>query len=829
MRVSVAIDLALDRLFDYEVPEALQKKLAIGQLLSVPFGHREARGFAMAIADARRDAQGEDVRRETGDARGEDVRRETGDAQGLKSKVSSPRFKLKPVTAIVDETPFFSPALLALVRKVAGYTASPIEAVLRTALPAAVLKKNARAKELLYVDCSIGGLGDCSIEERRLTTRQKWLVENIARLGGGWMQQLCRELKTTPASLRLLAERGLVTIEARAKRRDPLAGRRILPTKPLPLNAEQQRALEAIEGARAREDVRRKTLDERPGEDLRRETLDTSHVSRLTSFPSSYVSRLTSSPAPSPVPSRPILLFGVTGSGKTEVYLQAIAAELAAGRGAIVMVPEIALTPQTVGRFASRFGDRVAVLHSALSDGERYDEWHRIRSGAARVVVGPRSAVWAPVRDLGLIVVDEEHETSYKQDEMPRYHARDVAVLRGAVEGAKVVLGSATPSLESWMNVKRGKYALAEMTCRAGAGKLPSIRLEDMRRETGDGGMIYSPGLLDAIRLRLERHEQTILFLNRRGYSRSAVCAGCGHVMTCPDCGVPYTYHQADSCLRCHFCGGWIPVSEKCPACNCPGFDFRGIGTQRAEAALAKCFPRAKILRMDADSTSRKNSHDDILSAFRRGEADVLLGTQMIAKGLDFPNVTLVGILNADAAINMPDFRAAERAYQLFAQVAGRAGRAELPGEVIIQTYDAESPLLAAVMRGDFAAFSKAELAARQECFLPPCCHLAAITFSSPDLKLVGDWATMYAKSLQSFAAKSNNQAIQTIKQSNNFLVSDASPCALEKAEGRYRWQIVLRAPSAAPMVKAWRWISSVRPVPRSIRASLDIDAFDLI
>ena len=795
MFVKVAIDLALDRLFTYEIPEALQKKLAVGQLLSVPFGHREARGFALAVGAAG-EAAPEDLRLETQDARAEDLRLETQDAAGLRSKVLSPRFALKPVTAIVDETPFFSAALLELVKRVAAYTVSPIEAVLKTALPAAVLKKNARARELLFVEVA-------GNEERGLTARQKWLVEQIERLGGGWMQQLCRELKTTPASLRTLAEKGLVTIEARAKRRDPLGGRRILPTKPLPLNEEQRRALEAIRG----EDFRRETLDARLGEDVRRETLDTSNVFRLKS-------------------SRPTLLFGVTGSGKTEVYLQASAAELAAGRGAIVMVPEIALTPQTVGRFASRFGNRVAVLHSALSDGERYDEWHRIRAGEARVVVGPRSAVWAPVRDLGLIVVDEEHETSYKQDEMPRYHARDVAVLRGAIEGAKVVLGSATPSLESWMNVQRGKYAFAEMKRRAGAGTLPNIRLEDMRRETEGGGLIYSRALLDAIRLRLERHEQTILFLNRRGYARAMTCGGCGFTMTCPDCGVPYTYHRADSCLRCHICGGWIPPPEKCPQCGCPGFDLQGIGTQRAEAALAKCFPRAKILRMDADSTSRKNSHDDILSAFRRGEADILLGTQMIAKGLDFPNVTLVGVLNADAAINMPDFRAGERAYQLFAQVAGRAGRAELPGEVIIQTHDVESPLLSAVMRGDFAAFSRVELAARKECFFPPYCHLAVIVFSSPDLKLVGDWATMYAKSLQAFALKSNNQ---TIQQSSNLLVGDATPCALEKAEGRYRWQIVLRATSAAAIAKAWRWISSVRPVPKAIRATFDVDAFNLI
>ena len=792
MLVRVAIDLALDRLFTYEVPEALQKKLAVGQLLSVPFGHREARGFVLDVDRVDRrigvDTGNIDIIDNTGSTPTDAYRR-------LSTPKANP-IRLKPISAIVDETPFFSPALLELVKRVAAYTASPIEAVLKTALPAAVLKRNARAKELLFVEAA--GETDFKSQISDCTARQRWLVENVRRLGGGWMQQLCRELKTTPASLRTLAEKGLVTIEAKAKRRDPLANRRILPSKPLALNEEQKKALAAI-----------------VGEDFRRETLDPSHVLRLKS-------------------SRPTLLFGVTGSGKTEVYLQAIAAELEAGRGAIVMVPEIALTPQTVGRFASRFGDRVAVLHSALSDGERYDEWHRIRSGAARVVVGPRSAVWAPVRDLGLIVVDEEHETSYKQDEMPRYHARDVAVLRGAIEGAKVVLGSATPSLESWMNVKRGKYALAEMKCRAGMGRLPDIRIEDMRRETGDGGgMIYSRELLDAIRLRLERHEQTILFLNRRGFSRSMTCGGCGFVMTCPDCGVPYTYHQSDSCLRCHVCGGWIPLPKACPECGCPGFTLKGVGTQRAEAALAKCFPRAKILRMDADSTSRKNSHDDILSAFRRGEADVLLGTQMIAKGLDFPNVTLVGILNADAAINMPDFRAGERAYQLFAQVAGRAGRAELPGEVIVQTHDAESSLLAAVMRGDFAAFSESELAARKECFLPPYCHLAVIVFSSANLKLVGDWAVMYAKSLQNFFRTSRSlprgQQAYDSKTGRLCLVGEASPCALEKAEGRYRWQVVLRATSAAAITKAWRWISSARPMPKDVRVTLDVDALNLI
>ena len=727
MFVSVAIDLALDRLFTYAVPAELTEKLLVGQLLRVPFSGRIARGFALALTE------------------------------------EAPAFKTRPVLAIEDDSPFFSPALLKLVRWIATYTHAPIETALRAALPAAVLKPSARPKELLYVEPAEAGPAP-------LTARQRALVQEIRRVGGGWMQQLVREFKTTPATLRALAGKGALAIAPRAARRDPLAGRHVMPTAPLALNLEQRAALEAIR-----------------------------------------------------VATKPVLLHGVTGSGKTEVYLQAIARVLEAGKGAIVLVPEISLTPQTVRRFAGRFGARVAVLHSALSDGERYDEWHRIRTGEARVVVGPRSAVFAPVRNLGLIVVDEEHDPSYKQDETPRYHARDVAVMRAKIEGAVAVLGSATPSLESWQNAEDGKYALARVPHRVAGRALPAVHLVNMDEETARVGHapIFSSLLLDALHARLERGEQTILFLNRRGYSRVLECPACAWVAECPDCSVPYTYHRADNCLRCHVCGGWRHVPAACPLCHGTDFSYTGIGTQRAEAALKACFRRARILRMDADSTARKFSHDDILSAFRAGKADVLIGTQMIAKGLDFPNVTLVGVLNADTSLHRPDPRASERTYQLLAQVSGRAGRAEKPGEVYIQTFSPEAPAIAAAASDcGFAAFAAQELAARRAAYFPPFCRMATLLFRAKDEALARSWAGLYAQSLASWAKRFN-----AARQAALFRVSEAEEAPLLKAEGWFRYQVVVRAPAAKDIVAAVAWIEAARPAPKDLRIAFDVDA----
>ena len=380
-------------------------------------------------------------------------------------------------------------------------------------------------------------------------------------------------------------------------------------------------------------------------------------------------------------------------------------------------------------------------------------------------------------------------------------------------EGAKVVLGSATPSLESWMNVRRGKYAVATMSRRAGAGTLPKTLVVDLSSGP-DAGRIFSRELLDAISLRLDRAEQTILFLNRRGYARSVTCADCAAPVVCPNCSVPYTYHSADSCCRCHVCGGWIPVPASCPACGSSRLSFSGVGTQRVEAALKRCFRSARVLRMDADSTSRKHSHDDILGAFRRHEADILVGTQMITKGLDFPNVTLVGVLNAESSLHLPDFRAAERTFQLLAQVTGRAGRAELPGEAIIQCRDPSAAAVRAAAKGDFAAFAEAELLAREEGFFPPYCHLSTVNVRSKSPALAAGWAGLCSKALSG---------------ADGLNVGEAVPSALEKADGWYRWQVVVRSEKVGAVVRAWKWLLSRRPPPESVRLALDVDAYNLM
>lgn len=665
---------------------------------------------------------------------------------------------VKAISAIDDPLPYFSETTIKLLRWLADYYSVGFTLALRSALPAPVRAGRTRDRELFMVT----PITPAPRHLPKLTARQQHLYEEIVRIDGGRLTHVCEELSTTPQTIRKLAQAGYVSCERMVIHRSPLKGRTILPSKPLPLTDSQAHALETILAAQ-----------------------------------------------------KPVLLFGVTGSGKTEVYMQAISQTLAEGRDAVMLVPEISLTPQTVSRFAARFGKTVAVLHSALSDGERHDEWHRIRRGEARVVVGPRSAVFAPVRNLGLMIVDEEHDSGYKQDESPRYSARDVAVVRATMEGARCILGSATPALESWRNaIELGKYELVRMPERVGGSTLPDVTVLDMTQALSpDGAMpIFSPPLIDAMRLRIERGEQIILFLNRRGYAPNYQCEQCHTSVVCEKCSAKMTYHIKDDTLRCHLCGAWQRPPKRCPTCGSPAFSRLGFGTQRVEAALHRILPSARIIRMDADSTSHRHSHDDLLSAFRAKEADILLGTQMIAKGLDFPNVTLVGILAADRSLDIAyDFRAAERTFQLIAQVSGRAGRGTLPGEVVVQTLQPNHPAIRLSAACDYETFATSELDIRkaQEC--PPYKKLACITFTGED----------EAKVMA--AAQAAERRFQACR---GLTVIPAMPAPLERKETHWRWQILLHADASKAIVAACDHVlPKQQRISDDLRILVDIDA----
>jgi primosomal protein N' (replication factor Y) len=526
------------------------------------------------------------------------------------------------------------------------------------------------------------------------------------------------------------------------------------------------------------------------------------------------------------LPSSVFLLHGVTGSGKTEVYLQALAHTLEQGKGAIVLVPEISLTPQTVERFKARFSSGplrtlVAVLHSHLSAGERHDEWHKIRQGRARIVIGARSAIFAPVDPLGLIIVDEEHEHTYKQEEAPRYHARDVAIVRGQMEGATVVLGSATPSLESYYNCRRGKYTLLELPERADNAKMPYIRVVDMRQSARkEGGVpIFSPQLKEAITQRLERGEQTILFLNRRGYSSALECPLCGYVAGCPNCSVSLTYHRREQKLACHICGHSAEVPSVCPnpKCRNPKIRYAGLGTEKVEHTLGKLFPRARIRRMDSDIMKRKEDYRRVLGDFRAGKIDVLVGTQMIAKGLHFPNVTLVGIIYADLALHQPDFRAGERTFQLLTQVAGRAGRGDIEGEVFVQAFTPFHPSIQHARRHDFAGFYEQELEFREPLKYPPFSRIAMLTLKGRNEEKVKFSSEHLKRELDKLTA-----------QFKDLVIAGPAPAPLLRAETFYRYQIMLRLQRMTALSQRLSQLIQSLALPDDLTLTVDIDPVDL-
>ncbi len=679
---------------------------------------------------------------------------------------------LKPIQAIVGKKPLVEENILGLARWISDYYVAPVELAVRTVLPSAVRQVSARFKEVNLVELTeLARDGEQVAALRRKAALQGKVIDALAA-GPLALPELTARLGACSAAVRAMERKGFVRVGKRVLRRRADAGHEVLPTQPLALMPEQAAALELI----------RKSIDTRD-------------------------------PAV-------VLLFGVTGSGKTEVYLQAIDHVLKKGQGCIVLVPEISLTPQTVDRFRSRFGDTVAVLHSELSSGERHDEWHRVHEGSARIAIGPRSAVFAPMKNLGLIVVDEEHEYSYKQEEAPRYNARDVAVMRGHRDGCAVVLGSATPSLESHNNAQRGKYALARMPHRVDHRQMPTMRIVDMRQEQEKEGRlnVLSGDLREAIRSRLERREQSILFLNRRGFATSLVCPTCGMVARCEHCSVSMTFHKRTNRLLCHICGAEQPVPDCCPnpECGDPAFKYSGIGTQRVEEVLRKVFPKARLERMDSDTMTRKDSYRKILGAFRAGEIDILLGTQMIAKGLDFPSVTLVGVVAADLSLHMPDFRAGERTFQLLTQVAGRAGRGDLAGEVIVQTFTPFHPAIQAARTLDYDGFLDQELEFRRELGYPPYSHLVCFTIRGEQEQLVKLTAESLAKRVQE-------------KLSAAVRLGGPSPAPLAKARGEYRYQIILRAPQTRQITAPLKDVLRDFKWPEKIAWSVDVDAFSLM
>ncbi len=679
--------------------------------------------------------------------------------------------QLKAIREVIGRKALIEERITELARWIADYYIAPLELAMRTVLPAVVRRRPTGFARRQTVALTERGADRALLESLRARAPKQAAALEALRVAAELpLSVLKRRAGVGTAALRALERKGLIRRSETEIHHVPDVGREILPSSPPTLTEEQAEALRLIRSA----------VDTR---------------------------------AP-PV----VLLFGVTGSGKTEVYLRAIAHARAQGKGAIVLVPEISLTPQTVDRFQSRFGDEIAILHSHLSEGERHDEWHRIHEGRASIVVGARSALFAPIRRLGLIVVDEEHEGTYKQAETPCYHARDVAVMRGAHERCAVILGSATPSLESYHNTKIGKYAMARLTRRVDHREMPQLRIVDLRAETEREGRphVFSRELIQAVRDRLERAEQTILFLNRRGYASSLLCPKCGFVAHCADCSVSMTYHKREDRLLCHLCGHSAPTPNRCPQCGDPGFRYTGLGTERIEEILRKLFPKARVARMDSDTMTRKESYCEVLGDFRTGKLDILVGTQMIAKGLDFPNVTLVGVLYADLALHLPDFRAGERTFQMLTQVAGRAGRGDVGGEVIIQTYTPFHPAIQAVRRMDLDGFYEQELAFRRELEYPPYTRLACLTARSADDSAALDYIGRLAEAMRAHAGAAAK-------------VSDPAPAPFARVKGQYRFQTLIRAQSAKAVNNTIRHALAAVRRPRAVSLSVDVDAQALL
>ncbi|PWU00306.1 MAG: primosomal protein N' [Terriglobia bacterium] len=773
----VSLPVPLDQPFTYALPETLRHRVQPGGRIIVPFGPRKLTGVVLRCHDER------------------------------------PDVAIREALRLIDAEPVLDAELLALARWIAGYYCAPLGEVLRSMLPLAADVRHGKVWSLtdagrdaarqLVLDASPH---DPAVEILRMLDKRP--------LSAAYLK---KALPLADKTIRALERRGFLIGEQVQAERDPLrapSGRLRIElygnSDGLKLNKAERELraflelhpgshnLKEVEGAVKNASLAARSLARKGMVSLHREPVaiasgpvrarHTLNAPQQAAFDQIHA-------AISEKHFHVFLLHGVTGSGKTEVYLNAIESVLAEGRGALLLVPEIALTPAVAGQFFSRFGDRVAILHSAFTDTERSDQWRRIRSGAASVVVGTRSGVFAPVVNLGLIVVDEEHDGSYKQEETPRYHGRDVAIVRAQNAGACVILGSATPSLESRYNVERGKYTLLELPGRIEERPLPTVELIDMRQEFLETRKqaTFSRKLLDALAQRLEAREQTIILLNRRGFSSFVACRACGERIQCINCSVTLTYHKRDHRLLCHYCGYAQKVPRVCPKCTNEHIYFLGLGSERVEEELHHAFPTARIARLDRDTVTGKRQYESILHEFREGNYDMLVGTQMIAKGHDIPNVTLVGVISADVGLGIPDFRAAERTFQLLTQVAGRAGRGSIPGIVLVQTINPDHYAVRLAAAQDYAAFYAKELAFRRALHYPP--------FSA--------MANLLVRSEQKEAAMrmSSELALLLTPAPEKLKIMGPAEAPVPRLKNEYRYQFLIKAASRKALNELLRQI----------------------
>lgn len=800
---SIALPTPVNKPFTYLIPDELADAADFGCRALVPFGKHMLSGFIVGISD------------------------NPGDV---------PISKLKPIADIMDDEPVFDDHMYALAVWIADYYLSSAGEVLKAAMPFGTMVRS--RLRLFPAEAPTD-------KTEHLSERQMHVLGGIASTNGILLRTLERDAGFPVSTIvRALEKKGLVRIEREMTSPSvkPRTVRYVLPASAppgyIPSKArEQARCADIIRGFP--EGIALSELLERHGfsrgvvnavvkagwayydeVEITRETaildqeaIDADHpltAEQRTCFETVMSEAANDKP-------RPVLVRGVTGSGKTRLYIEAVREVLKSGKSAIILVPEISLTPQTTRFFTSVFPGRVAVMHSAMSPGERYDMWRLIHHGERDVVIGPRSAVFAPLLNPGIIIVDEEHDASYKQNDIsPRYHARDTAVMRGYLLGIPVILGSATPSLESWQNTQSGKYILSTLSKRVMARPLPEIVTVDMRGERKSGNnSSLSIRLREEIALRCERGEKSIILINRRGFATGVQCRGCGEVLMCPHCATPLTFHSSKGLALCHICGHEQLVLEHCPQCGSNDLNFRGMGTQRIEKELAAVLPAGSIVRMDSDTTSAHNAHFRLLEEFRSGSASVLLGTQMVAKGLDFPEVTLVGIISADSMLFLPDFRAGERTFQLITQVAGRAGRGCTAGTVVLQTYNTDNYAIEAAIAQDYEAFAASEAAIREEIAFPPFSRLVLIETVSDDIDAVRGCANDIAGYLVKYVPEDTE-------------VMGPTDAPIPRVRGRHRMHILLKSPKITKILPLIRYTAG-KLQSGPVTVTVDVDPLDLM